>query len=298
MMQAAGTDVAHVSLECWLKRPLRAILAFTLYASAITVASAQNTPTPSRAGDPVAKVLVYDVVSIRQPKGDPNAGGLRYTPDGFTMINLSLRSLIPDAYGAIRDDQVTGWPGWAAFARFDIEAKMDPETADAFQRLPHQQHDAQRQLMMQSLLVDRFKLKVRRGTETRTTYELVLAKGGSRLKEDAPKSDQAAGLPPEGVHPVVDWRIADGSITGHAMPISTLAFHLQGAVDGIVAGKTGLNGFYDIALKWDPRDERDPASTGPSVFSALEEQLGLHLKPTRTIVETIVIDHLEMPSED
>jgi uncharacterized protein (TIGR03435 family) len=245
-----------------------------------------------------AQAFKYEVVSIRQTKGGSNSAGIGDLPDGFWMKNLTLEPLISDAYGVVRQDQVVGWPGWATSSRFDIEAKMDVETADALRKLPRQQQEAQRQLMMQLLLADRFKLKVHRGAEVRTTYELVLAKGGSKMKEDNPPTDMNGIKWQEGVRPSVDWRVADGSISGHAMPISTLAGHLQGAVDAIVVDKTGFTGRYDVALNWDPRNGQDSTSTEPSIFTALEEQLGLHLKPTKTTVETIVIDHLEMPSEN
>jgi uncharacterized protein (TIGR03435 family) len=186
----------------------------------------------------------------------------------------------------------------ALSARFNIEAKMDAETADALQKLPKEQREAQRQRMLQSLLEDRFKLKVHRATEVRTTYELVLAKGGPKMKQDNPDTDLSGVKLQAGVRPATDWTISDGKITGHAMPISILADHLQGAVDAIVVDKTGLTTRYDITLKWDPTNGRDPNATQPSIFTALQEQLGLQLKPTKTTVETIVIDHLEMPSEN
>jgi uncharacterized protein (TIGR03435 family) len=246
----------------------------------------------------VAKAFKYDVVSIRQVKGDPKAVELRDLPDGFSMKGLPLESVLPDAYGIFHDDRVSGWPGWATSARFDIEAKMDVETADALRKLPEEQQAAQRQLMLQSLLEDRFKLRVHRVTEVRTTYELVPAKGGSKMKEDNPSSDKDGAQWQEGLRPSTDWSISDGKISGHAMPISVLADHLQAWVHSTIVDETGLTGRYDVVLKWDPKDEPDPNSTEPSIYAALEEQLGLHLKPIKTTVGTIVIDHLEMPSEN
>jgi uncharacterized protein (TIGR03435 family) len=257
---------------------------------------AKRSTTLSQPEGGVAKAYEYEVVSIRQLKGDPKSVSLEDLPDGFSMKGLTLEPLIPDAYGVVQNDQVVGWPRWATSVRFDIEAKMDVETADALRKLPKEQKEVERQLMMQSLLADRFKLKVHRATEVRTAYELVLAKGGPRMKEDNPNSDMDGNKWQEGVRPSTDWSISDGKITGHAMPISVLASHLQGAVDGIVVDKTGLTVRYDVDLKWDPRAMQDPTSTEPSIFTALEEQLGLRLKPTKTTVETIVIDHLEMPS--
>jgi uncharacterized protein (TIGR03435 family) len=239
--------------------------------------------------------LAYDVVSIRQVDGEPQSGGIGDLPDGFSMRNLTLASLIPSAYG-VRDDEISGWPKWAVSVRFDIEAKIDAETADALHKLPREQQEVQRELMVQSLLAGRFKLKVHRSTEVRTAYELVLAKGGLKMKENHQTTDMDGNRGQEGVRPSTDWSISYGKISGHAMPISILAGHLQGAVDSIIVDKTGLTGRYDVFLHWNPSDKQGSDATEPSFFTALEEQLGLRLKPTKIEVATIVIDHLERPS--
>jgi uncharacterized protein (TIGR03435 family) len=286
------------SVKGSLKSSILAIVAGALCAAAIGQVNGQSNTTISQAEAGVAKTPAYDVVSIRRPKGDPESGGIGDLPDGFRMRNLTLKSLISDAYGIVRDDQISGWPGWAASARFDIEAKMDVETVDALHKLSRQQQEVQRQLMLQSLLADRFKLKVHRATTVRTTYELVLAKGGLKMKEDNPPSDRDGIKWQEGVSPSTDWMMSDGKISGHAMPISILADHLPDWVHSEIVDKTGLTGRYDVVLTWDPKDEPAPNSTEPSLFTALEEQLGLRLIPTRATVETLVIDHLEMPSEN
>jgi len=280
-----------------LKGSMRTVLVGALCAVAIGQVNGQRNTTTSQAEGGVAKAPAYEVVSIRQTKGNIDSARIMDLPDGFSMRNLTSEPLITEAYG-VRDDQVSDWPGWATSIRFDIEAKMDLETADALHKLPKREQESQRQLMLQSLLADRFKLKIHRTSKVRTAYELVLAKGGSKMKEDNPPTDKNGIKWQEGVTPATDWSISDGKITGHAMPISVLASHLTGAVDGIVADKTGLTGRYDVDLKWDPKDEQGPYSIEPLIFTALEEQLGLQLKPTKTTVETIVIDHLEMPSEN
>jgi uncharacterized protein (TIGR03435 family) len=173
---------------------------------------------------------------------------------------------------------------------------MDVEMADALRKLSKEQQAGQRQLMLQSLLEDRFQLKVRRASEVRTTYELVLAKGGSKMMEDNPATDGDGNKPQEGSRLSTDWMISDGKISGHAIPVAVLVDHLQGPVGSTIVDKTGLTGRYDVVLKWDPKDE--PNSTEPSIYAALEEQLGLRLRPVKTTVETIVIERLEMPSEN
>ncbi|WP_158822906.1 TIGR03435 family protein [Granulicella sp. S156] len=272
-------------------RSIRVVVAATVCMLAIGQGSGQSNATRSQAeAGAAAHTPTYEVVVIRRSKGDSDSAGYGDTPDGFWMRNLKLSALVPDAYG-VRGDAVSGWPGWAGSMSFDIEAKMDMETAEALGKLPKQQQDEQRQLMLRSLLVDRFKVKVHRATEIRTTYELILAKGGVRMKEDNAKTDRDGNPWQEGVQPATDWQSSDGKISGHAMPFPMLINMLQGNAGSIVVDHTGLTGRYDVALQWDASD-----TTGPSLSTALEEQLGLRLKQTKTTVDTVVIDHLEMPS--
>jgi uncharacterized protein (TIGR03435 family) len=274
--------------------------AVTIMLSTLTVGylHGQTDPTPSQPEGATAKSPTYEVVSIRLSKGDQNSVGYGDTPDGFFLKGLTLEVLVPDAYGVSRNEQVTGWPGWAHSTRFNIEAKMDAETADALHNLSKQQQEVQRRLMIQSLLADRFNLKVHRETAVRPAFELVLAKGGSKMKQANPDTDSNGVKFQKGVPPAVDWRMSDGNITGHAMPLYILVSQAQGTVDAIVVDKTGLAGRYDVTLKWDPKNGQDPNSTQPSIFAALQEQLGLQLKPIKIPVDTIVIDHLGMPTEN
>ena len=289
--ECVGERLAKSSAGRGMGHSIRIVVAATACMLTIGQGRGQSNTTRSQAEAGVAAhTPTYEVVVIRPAKGDPGSGGIGDTPDGFWMRNLKLSALVPDAYG-VRGNAVSGWPGWADSMSFDIEAKMDMETAEALGKLPKQQQNEQRQLMLRSLLVDRFKVKVHRATEIRTTYELILAKGGPRMKEDNSKTDRDGNPWQEGVRPSTDWVTSDGKISGHAMPISILVSHLQGAVDSVVVDKTGLTGRYDVALQWDASD-----TTGPSLSTALEEQLGLRLKQTKTTVDTVVIDHLEMPS--
>jgi uncharacterized protein (TIGR03435 family) len=293
-----NTERIRKMLHC-MKSSLRAIVSIALCLLPFGSLNGQTNTSPPQSQGAIAKTPSYEIIVVKKWKGDPNLGGIGDLPDGFFMTNLTLEPLITTAYGIEQNDQVTGWPGWARSIRFDITAKMDTETADALQKLPKAQREAQRQLMLQALLVDRFKLKVHHAAEVRTTYELVVAKGGPKMKEDNPATDMEGNKFQEGVRPSTDWMISDGKISGHAMTISILASHLQGgAVDGIVVDKTGLTRRYDVLLHWDATDGRNPNSTEPSIFTALQEQLGLRLQPTKTTVDTIVIDHLEMPSEN
>lgn len=261
----------------------------------VGVCRGQQMPAHGKATAEAEREFRYEVVSVRRTKGDPQRGGIGDTPDGFSMADLPLEVALTSAYG-IRNEDLKGLPEWAASVHFDIEAKMNEETADALRKLPKQEQEAQRQLMLQALLADRFALKAHRATEVRTSYELVVAKGGLRMKEDKAATDKDGNKWQEGVRPSTDWTMSDGKISGHAMPVSILAAHLQDWAGGPVVDKTGLMGRYDILLQWDPKEVPDPNSDVPDLFTALHEQLGLRLKSGKTKVDTIVIDHLEMPS--
>ncbi len=239
----------------------------------------------------------YDVVVINPTKGLPTSGGYGDDIDGFSLRGLPLKALITEAYN-LRDDEVSGGPGWVSTMPFDIEAKLDPENVVALQKFPIEQQKLQRRLMLQSLLVNRFRLQVHRVEMLQTSYDLVLAKNGPKMKEDNTPTDLAGHKWQEGIIPTTDWSYADGRISGHAEPMLILAHQLSNATGSVVADKTGLTGRYDVLLQWDPSDSPTQESTEPSLFPAIEQQLGLKLKPTKTEAQKLIIDHIEKPTSN
>ncbi len=229
------------------------------------------------------KPLAFDFVTVKPHKQMPE-GEIRNltTRDTYSGTNVSLESLISDAYGLQMYNLVTGLPGWAKSETFDIEAKMDAETFAAFRKLTPQQQKEQHQRMMQSLLTDRFNLKVHHVTKQLPAYALVLAKDGSKLKESTTKEGWEASRP--------------GQIEYRGASLEAIAIGLSFEVDRIVLDETGLKGKYDLTLKWTPDDERGAGDAGTSIFTAVQEQLGLKLKSTTGPVDTIVVDHIERPS--
>ena len=236
------------------------------------------------------KRFKYDVVSIREVKGDPKAVELQDLPDGFSMKGLPLESVIPDAYGVDRE-RVSGWPGWATFARFDIEAKMDSDTTDALRNLPKQQQDIERQLMMQSLLEERFKLKVHRGTEVRTTYQLVFAKGGSKMTKSQGDPNTLGDESDNDRGGQTTMKITNMSMTAFALV-------MQFFMDKPVVDQTGLAGRWDFQWTWTTDESRasPDANAAPGMFTAIQEQLGLKLDATKAQADAFVVDHVEQPS--
>ena len=240
----------------------------------------QGNPTESQGA--LTKPLTYDVVSIRPNK----SGGYtrwRTLPNGASMTNITAFQLFWFAYAIQMEDQIAGLPGWARTEQFDIEAKMDDEVLAALQKLPDKEQQHQRQLMQQAILAERFKLKVHHEIKEQPIYDLVIAKGGRKFKESPPSEAQ---------------RMTAGGnrIMVQGMSLDNLVGNLSGTTGRLVIDETGLTGNYDFELKWTPDDQQGAADAGPTLFTALEEQLGLKLVPAKGPVDVFVIDHVERPS--
>ena len=231
-----------------------------------------------------AQPLAYEVVSIKPHQASADDGmWWRYTPDGFSTSGTPLKNLIMGAYELIMPDQLSGLPGWADSDPFDIQAKMDEDAAAAFQKLPLKEQRHRHDLMLQSMLADRFQLKVHHEVRELPVYDLVIAKDGLKMK-------QAVADPRSG------WVMYDNRIFGKSVPIDSFSDNLSNVVGRIVIDKTGLKGNYAVALKWTPDGQQETADSGPGIFAALQEQLGLKLVPAKGPVDTIVVDRVEKPS--
>lgn len=249
------------------------------------------------ASNPPAKLPEFVVASIRPNNSGTAAFRLAFTADGVRIENASMLMIIRAAYGMFNslDDKFYGVPGWAKTQRFDIEAKVDGADAAQFQKLSFDK----RQIMVQSLLENRFRMRAHHETKDQSIYLLVIAKNGSKLQ-------RAAGDPDPGG----TMQRKRGQIVARDIVISQLVTALTQTVSRTVQDKTGLTGKYDLTLNWAPdedspsmpatagaNDQSSPPS-GPSIFTAIQEQLGLKLEAAKGPVECLVIDHVEMPSEN
>jgi len=254
---------------------------------------------------PAANAPVFEVATIKP--SDPNKawGGLNIAGDKFVTDHHTLKQLIEWAYNLNSDQLISGGPGWVQTAKFDIEAKEDADTASMLQKLPFEQRLATIQSMVQALLADRFKVRVHHETKDLPVYALVVAKSGSKLKPspDAPATPGGAAKPGQNWSGTMGGH---GQLEGRQSDINGLAMWLvrQPEIgERMVIDKTGLTGKYDFMLKWTP--DAGMGATGeagdssePSLFTALQEGLGLKLEATKGPVDTIVIDSVEMPSEN
>jgi bla regulator protein blaR1 len=259
----------------------------------------------------------YEVASIKPNSSGTNMVRLMFSPDGLTATNGTLQMFINAAY-RIDDNQISGGPSWLKSDHYDIEAKMDSATADALHKLSEDQSRLERQRMLQALLADRFKLTIHRETRELPIYALVIAKNGPKIQEAKPGDTYPNGIKgPDGrAGAGMIFMSGRGSVTGQGIPISDLVRFLSRQLGRKVEDKTGLTGKYDLTLQWTPDESQGamfkgpspepqgsaspppPDATGPSIFTVLEEKLGLKLESQKGPVEILVIDHAEKPSEN
>jgi uncharacterized protein (TIGR03435 family) len=262
---------------CWL------VLMVPAFAQGTPAAGAQTKATQA-ASD---KVHAFEVVSIKPDKsGTP--GGTRSLPDGFRDTGVVFATLVRDAYD-VGEYQVVGMPAWARSEPYDVEAKVDADTAEQWKSLTWKERWIQERPLLQAMLADRCRLKVHLETKEMPVYDLVIAKGGLKMKEaapDEPTSEQVSG-----------GRFKAQVLTAHAMAIDGVLAQVSGTDGRLVVDKTGLGEKkFDFDLTWAPEDGSTGVDLGPSLFTALEEQLGLKLVPSRGPVNILVIDHMERPS--
>lgn len=210
----------------------------------------------------------------------------------WTARNVTARNLIGLAYG-LNGYQIAGGPSWIDAEKFDVDARVDDSMVSQLQKLTHLQQQKQMALMLRSLLADRFKLQVTRSMKEAPAFALVIAKGGPKFKETPPpdpQSDRDYSPQSTGPNGVV--------IQMNGKPMSVFMIYLAVAVPGRpVIDQTGLKGTYAFTLRYSPSDS-PPENGPPSIFTALEEQLGLRLENTKAPVDIVNVDHIEEPTEN
>jgi uncharacterized protein (TIGR03435 family) len=259
----------------------------TAWIAAACCAFAQTGATPD-AGRSVGKVTTeadpaFEVATIKPtPPVTDGHTHINY-PDGgsFSASNITLAALMQWAYD-MPQKQILDGPPWMNSTRFDILAKSDAETDGRLRSLPSDQSHALKRRMVQDLLADRYALKLHREVRTLPAYDLVLAKDGSKLQES--KSDgKSIGM-------------GRAYFNGQGLTTELIAKQLSEIAGRIVLDKTNLAGRYDLKLRWTPDDAPTNDNSAPSLFTAIEEQLGLKLISAKEPIAVLVIDHIELPS--
>jgi uncharacterized protein (TIGR03435 family) len=277
-----------------------AVLLVGAIPSAFAQASAAPGSADSKAGEAILPGATYDAATIKL--SDPNARGSSAgaRPNGgFFSKNQPLKSAICDAYN-VSFIQCVGGPAWLGSDQYDIEAKPDSATTEQLLKLSWKQREPVQERMMQALLADRLKLKVHFETREISIFALVVAKGGLKMHEAQAGDTYANGLKRGDGKPLgrQSFTMGNGNMTAQGILMDTLAANLGNMTGHLVENKTGLTGAYDFTLQYSASDPPPPDSTAPSIYTALEEQLGLKLESTREPVQVLVIDHVERPSEN
>jgi len=261
----------------------------------------------------------FEVISIKPSKPGSGtfigAAGHGAPDDRFIVKNMSIKKLISWAYAGtslpLPLDQISGGQDWINYNEYDIDAKLDEAQVAAMKKASGRDQILQIRRMAQGLLRDRLKLDVNDTTVTRPVYDLVATRGGPKLQ--AAKPDSLSKIKHAGVQ--MAFTAEPGEMHAWSMPISALAraLSVDSTIGRPVLDKTGLTGNYAFDLKWTPEisspaampgrspggvDAPGPDTSGPSIFTAVQEQLGLKLEPSKGPVEAIEIVHIEKPTEN
>ena len=260
----------------------------------------------------------FEVATVKPDAGGPLPGFNMPPPNIFRLLNVTTRDLILIAYGLPTGSapaRALGGPGWIDNKRYDVEGKIPDAILAQIEKSPPKLRREQTLLMVQSLLAERFKLLAHVETRVMPVYELVVAKGGPKLTvaqevqpgDGAPPPPTAPGKPPspadmrQGVM-VRSKGKSEMEMKAKGMTLDDFARMTFLGLESPVVNKTGLTGKYDFTLDW-ARDQNGPPDTqvdtdAPGLFTAIEEQLGLKLVATKGPVDVIVIDHIELPTEN
>jgi uncharacterized protein (TIGR03435 family) len=268
-------------------------------------ASGQGSAAANEAGAKAAEVLLpgatFDVATIKP--SDPNAMGSSSGSWPKVSKNEPLKNVICRAYGELIS-RCLGGPAWLESDRYDIEAKPDNATAEQFLKLSWKQREAVQHRMEQALFANRIKLKAHFETREVTIFALVVAKGGLKMHEAKSSDGYSNGLKRDdgkaygaGVFSMSN-SMGNATVTAQGTSLENLVLNLPGITGHSVEDKTGLTGVYNFTLHYSPVDPPQPDSTEPSIYTALEEQLGLKLESVKGPGKVLVIDSVERPSEN
>jgi uncharacterized protein (TIGR03435 family) len=279
---------------------LRTILVASIIGCVVAAPAAQSPSNPA-----------FEVASIKPNKSGGAFSTLGFPPGGrFSADNVTLRDLIRAAHGTpepLDPTRLIGGPGWIDSDRFDIVAKA-PGAADPQQLL----------LMLRSLLAERFKVAVHNDSRELPVYALVMARSDGRLGPQLKRADEctpsgsARGTPPPSTG-VCGGRGSPGRLQFGGVPLSIVVAQpvWSRELRRVVVDRTGLTGAFEGTLEWTPADMPSapagpappdapppPRPDGPSIFAAVQEQLGLKLEPSQAPLDVVVIDRAERPTED
>jgi uncharacterized protein (TIGR03435 family) len=258
-------------------------------------------PPQSNPPNPAAARPRFEVASVK--RNNSGSRGTRFDgrPGSYSATNATLMLFIQQAY-KVQPFQIIGAPAWIDSERYDIEARAEDG-----------QRNDQIGPMLQSLIEERFKAAMHGETRDLPVYFLTIAKSGPKLKaSQCITRDPKTPAPPSQAQSSFCGYlgIGNGSMKGAGHRLDFLADNLSGILKRKVLDRTGLAGEFDFDLKWTPdssssgfnapgnQEPAPPPDGGPSIFTALEEQLGLKLESGKAPIDVLVIDHIDHASDN
>ena len=318
-------EISYHNVKCRVAQMAKLSVRLLLAAACALVAA---TPLafaqePGICPDAGGLFAAYDVVSVKPVHPDRITSiGVTHHPDGIDGESVTVEMLVRSSYSYtfgtgpwafVNEDVISGLPDWAKNDYFSLQAKIGPEQLAVFGRLDPGQQRACQDNMEQAMLTDSFKLKMHRQPRQVPVYDLVVAKGGSKLKEST-GPDPNVPIGPDGKPQTMTFAPRQSrnamEFVMQAYSISMLELanlltisNVMG-VNHTVLDKTGLTGRYSFTLTFTPSRVMGPAGwptvatasdSGSSISNALEDQLGLRLQRTTMAFDTVVVDHVERP---
>jgi uncharacterized protein (TIGR03435 family) len=235
----------------------------------------------------------FEVASVRQnTSGDRWESLSPITGGRFTARNVTVAWLLKTAYH-VEPFQISGLPSWTNSERYDVTARAADPAATADQI----------RAMLQSLLADRFQLVLHRETRDLPSYALVVARNGPKLTKA--KSDTCPPAASQ-TEPCGGFRIYKRSqMWGNTVTLRQFAAELTFMMERTVVDKTGIEGLYDLRVEWtpehfgpEPGDTARPDEPNPTLFTAVQEQLGLKLQSEKAPVEILAVERVSRPAEN
>lgn len=237
------------------------------------------------------KPIEFDVVSVKPNHTGAVQSYIGSNPmsDSLSITNMPPEVIIQWAFGIFLDDQIVGLPEWTRQERYDVQAKVSDADVAAYRKVTD---PIQRAPMLQKILIDRFGMKFHYETRELSVYALMIGKNGSHLTEIQP------AIGPNGMKDGGGRQRGRGRYVSMGQPMKPFIHELTVQLKTPVVDRTGLNGFYNYTLRWSPDDGTASEDDAPSLFTAVQEQLGLKLERVKASVQMLVIDHIERPSSN
>jgi uncharacterized protein (TIGR03435 family) len=261
--------------------------------------AAPSSGTEQTAAQANAAVTVpeFEVISVKPDKGGRGSGA-RFQADGLIVVGMSVHDMLVEAFHVF-DDQVVNEPAWVKTEPWDIDAKVGGDDVAALQKLSFDQRAG----MFQQIVLERFGLKMHHETRELPVYALVVAKGGAKMAAAKPFPNPPA-VAKNGPGRLTMTGRGKLEAEGTAMPY--VATMLENEVHRKVVDRTGLAGAWDFKLTWTPDQPGNegagsaalpaaPDESAPSIFTAVQEQLGLKLEASKGPVDVIVVDRIQRP---